>query len=201
MLKKEVDVLLNALDESVNSNSYWITLSINENENQFIDDVLQHLKTGSFHFELVKQDLTRGYNEYSEIVFPKCFENPVFIQKPGNVWNGNEMLNIEVISKKMVEDLLMDMLTGKQKYFSKSYLGTPFCNDEAKSIVHHFFKVLNDFGNWTSYNILPNFLNTIDDYYTSNHIKLGYFERCNKDLVLIFKYTHEVNILLINGSE
>lgn len=201
MRKKEVDVLLDALDKSANSNSYWITLTINENKHQFFNDILQHLKTGSFHFEMVKEDLFRGFYEYSEIVFPKGFDNPIFLQKPGNVWNGNEKLTIEVVSRKMTEDLLIDMLTGKQKFFSKSSLGTLLSYSEAKNIVDAFFKALTSFGNWNTYNIQPNFLNTIQDYYTSNYIKLGYFESYNRDLALLFKYDDEVNILLINGAE
>jgi hypothetical protein len=45
MRRKEVDILLEALDKSANSNSYWITLSINEEKDQLSDDIVQHLST------------------------------------------------------------------------------------------------------------------------------------------------------------
>lgn len=92
MRRKAVDHLLEALDQAVNSNSYWITLSTNEDKKQLANDLVQHLRTGSFHYELVKEDLNRGFYDYSEMVFVKGFETPTFLQKPGNVWKSITLL-------------------------------------------------------------------------------------------------------------
>jgi hypothetical protein len=158
-----------------------------------------YLRTGSFHFELVKEDLHRGFNDYSEMVFPKGFDRPTFLQKPGNVWNENEKLTIDLISKKEANDIFYDLLTGGQKIFSKSHLGTQFNHDEAQILIQEFFKSLDENGNWEVYNLETNFLNERDDYYNSNYIQLGYFENDKRDLALGIKYEDEINILLTSG--
>ena len=124
MRRKEIDILLEALDRAANSNSYWISLGIMEENERLETDIIQHLRTGSFHFELVKEDLHRGFNDYSEMIFPKGFDTPTFLQKPGNVWNGVEKLRIDKTDKSLAKEFLIDLLTGDQKYFSKSHLGT-----------------------------------------------------------------------------
>lgn len=199
MRRKEVDTLLEALDNAANSNSYWISLGISEETGKLSNDIVQHLKTGSFHFELVKEDLQRGFNDYSEMVFAKGFDHPTFIQKPGNVWNGKEELTIQLISKDEAKNQLLDLLTGGQKIFSRSALGTQLTPEAAKSLIHDFFRALDENGTWEVHNITPDFLNQIDDYYNSNYIQLGYFENCQRDLALGIKYENEINILLTNG--
>jgi len=72
MRRKEIDILLDSLDKSANSNSYWITLAINEETDQFIEDIVQHLKMGGFYLELVKEHLNRGFND-SPSLFRFCF--------------------------------------------------------------------------------------------------------------------------------
>lgn len=201
MRRKDIDILLEALDNSANSNSYWITLDIDEDKNRFSDNIIQHLKTGSFHFELVKEDLHRGFFDYSEMVFAKGFDTPNFLQKPGNVWNGTEKLTIESITKKKARELIFDLLTGEQKYFSKSHLGTQLDKKKAELLLNNFFKALDENGDWTAYNIKTDFLNQIDDYYNTNFIQLGYFENDNRDLALGIKYNDELNILLTNGYQ
>lgn len=199
MRRIEVDILLEALDKSANSNSYWITLPISEDKNLLSHDIVQHLRTGSFHFQLVKEDIQRGFNDYSEILFAKGFDTPIFLPKPGNVWNGNEQLTINPISKQETNCILHDLLTGEQKLFSKNPHGTQFNNADAQILIQEFFKSLDQKGNWKAYNLKTNFLNKIDDYYNSNYIQLGYFENCKRDLALGIKYDDEINILLTNG--
>ena len=199
MRRKEIDILLEALDRTANSNSYWITLGITEENEQLETDIIQHLRTGSFHFELVKEDLHRGFNDYSEMIFPKGFDTPTFLQKPGNVWNGVEELRIDKIDKSLAKEVLIDLLTGDQKYFSKSHLGTQIDFKKANQLVNNFFKSLDENGTWETYNIKPDFLNQADNYHNTNFIQLGYFEYNKRDLALAIKYEDEVNILLANG--
>ena len=169
-------------------------------ENERLEtDIIQHLRTGSFHFELVKEDLHRGFNDYSEMIFPKGFDTPTFLQKPGNVWNGVEELRIDKIDKSLAKEVLIDLLTGDQKYFSKSHLGTQIDFKKANQLVNNFFKSLDENGTWETYNIKPDFLNQVDNYYNTNFIQLGYFEYNKRDLALAIKYEDEVNILLANG--
>jgi hypothetical protein len=199
MRRKEIDILLEGLDKTANSNSYWITLSIKEEKGHLKTDIVQHLRTGSFHFELVKEDLHRGFNDYSEMIFPKGFASPTFLQKPGNVWNGVEELTIDKIDKSLAKEMIIDLLTGEQKYFSRSHLGTHINLKMANELVDKFFKSLDENGTWESYNIKPDFLNQVDDYYNTNYIQLGYFENNKRDFALAIKYEDEVNVLLTNG--
>ncbi len=199
MRRKEIDILLETLDKTANSNSYWITLNISEDKEQLKTDIIQHLRTGSFHFELVKEDLYRGFNDFSEMIFPKGFDTPTFLQKPGNVWNGIEKLTIDEIDKFLAREMIIDLLTGEQKYFSRSHLGTQINLNKANELVDNFFKSLDENGAWKIYNIKPNFLNQVDDYYNSNFIQLGYFENNKRDIALAIRYEDEVNILLTNG--
>ncbi|WP_070138509.1 hypothetical protein [Crocinitomix algicola] len=199
MRRKEIDILLEALDKTTNSNSYWITLGITEEKEQLETDIIQHLRTGCFHFELVKEDLHRGFNDYSEMIFPKGFDTSTFLQKPGNVWNGAEELTIDKIDKSLVKEIIIDLLTGEEKCFSRSHLGTQIKFKKANQLVNNFFKALDENGTWEAYNIKPDFLNQVDDYYNTNFIQLGYFENNKRDLALAIKYEDEVNILLTNG--
>jgi len=199
MRRKAVDILLESLDESVNSSSYWITLGVSEGKSKLKADLLQHLETGSFHFELVKEDIGRGFYDYSEMVFAKGFDSPSFLPKPGNVWNGTSDLKIEALSKQKSFELLLDLLTGGQDYFSKSSLGKQFDEEKGKQIIDDFFKALDENGEWKVFNIQPDFLNQMDEYYSTNYIQLGYFENCKRDLALAIMYEDEVNILLTNG--
>ena len=203
MKSNEISILLNSIDISANSNTYWITLPIGENnKNLSINNVLfQYLKSGNFHYELVKEDIERGFNDYSELVFPKGFENPILIQKPGNVWSGIRKIKMKEITKIEVSELLNDLLTGNEKHFSKSHLGNQFSNIEATEIVDNFINALNKNGSWVSYDIETNFLNQMDDYYNTNFIQLGYFENAKRDLALGIKFEDEINILLVNGYQ
>ena len=99
----------------------------------------------------------------------------------------------------MAKEVLIDLLTGDQKYFSKSHLGTQIDFKKANQLVNNFFKSLDENGTWETYNIKPDFLNQVDNYYNTNSIQLGYFEYNKRDLALAIKYEDEVNILLTNG--
>ncbi|MFK8046537.1 MAG: hypothetical protein AB8B72_13655 [Crocinitomicaceae bacterium] len=199
MRRKEIDTLLDALDTAVNSNSFWITLPVNEDKNMLEKDIIQHLKTGSFHFELVKDDIRRGLYQYSELIFPKGIVSPTVLQTPGNVWNEKENLTMKLITREMTTEFLIDLLTGSEKYFSKSHLGTQYNYDDATNLAYDFLEALNENGKWEAYNIKPDFLNQIDDFYNTNYIQLGYFENCGRDLALGIVYEDEINILLVNG--
>ena len=102
---------LDKLDIAVNSNSFWLELGIPEGNFDLKNVLVQHLRTGNFHFELVKQDISRDWNNYSESVCSKNHDQPVLIQMPGNTWNGKENLEIDKISSEDVKGHLVDILT------------------------------------------------------------------------------------------
>ena len=195
-----INNLLDKLDRSVNSNSFWIELGIPKGEFELEKILLQHLKTGNFHFELVKQDVNREWEHYSEIVFSKQATQPTLIQCPGNTWNGIENIDYKEISKDYLSEHLIDILTGEEKFYSKSGLGTQLKNNEAKKIVNNLLKILSvEDASWKAFLIKPNFLNSVDDYFDSGSIKLGYFENCGRDMALGFLINDELNVLLTNG--
>lgn len=192
--------LLDKLDLAANSNSFWIDLGLPSGKMELNEVLVQHLRTGNFHFELVKQDINRGWNNYSETVFPKDQEQAILIQRPGNTWNGKEDISFEEISKATLSDRLTDLLTGKSKYYRKSNLGTQLKDQEARVLISDFLKMLSTADkNWKAFLIRPDFLNEVDDYYTSGYIKLGYFENCGRDMALAFLVDESLYILLTNG--
>lgn len=192
--------LLDKLDIAVNSNSFWIGLGLPAGEFELGNVLAQHLRTGNFHFELVKQDIDRDWNHYSEMVFPKNYEQPVLIQKPGNTWNGNEEISVEEVSKTILAEHLEDILTGQTKYYSKSSLGTQLSAEEAKSLTSELFDMLSVADkNWKGFLITPDFLNQVEDYYNSGYIQLGYFENCGRDMAIAFVVDEQLYVLLTNG--
>ncbi|WP_434353841.1 hypothetical protein VH441_02095 [Psychrobacter sp. HD31] len=199
MKPQEIDILLETLDTTLNSNSFWITLDLTENEEQVETEIIQHLRTGSFHFELVKEDLRREFNDYSEIIFPKASNTPIVLQKPGNLWNGVEQLTIDEIGKSLARDMLIDLLTGKQDFFSASTLGTQINTNKANELIANLFEILDEKGDWKAYNIEPDFLYQVESYNNTNPHLPGYFENDGRDLALAIKYDAEVHILLTCG--
>lgn len=192
--------LLDKLDIAVNSNSFWIELGVPAGEFELEEVLVQHLRTGNFHFELVKQDINRDWNHYTDLVFPKNYEKPVLIQKPGNTWNGNEKIKLDKISQTTITDHLVDILTGKTKYYSKSSLGTQLKEDEAKNLILELIIMLSSVDkNWRGFLIKPDFLNLVDEYYNSGYIQLGYFENCGRDMAIAFLVDEQLHILLTNG--
>lgn len=199
MKLKEIDILLETLDKTLNSNSLWITLNLTEDKEQLETDIIRHLRTGSFHFELVKEDLNRGFNDYSEMIYPENYNTPFVLQKPGNLWNGVEQLTINEIETSLARDMLIDLLIGGQNFFSVSTLGTQINTKKANELVANLFTVLNEKGNWKAFNIEPDFLYQVEDHNNTNPHLPGYFENDGRDLALAIKYDEEVHILLTCG--
>jgi len=192
--------LLDKLDSAVNSNSFWIELGVPSGAFELDQVLVQHLRAGNFHFELVKQDINRGWYHYSEMVLPKHSEQPVFIQRPGNIWNGTEEIKFEEVSKITLIDHLIDLLTGKTKYYSKSSLGTPLNDEEANALVSELLEMLSAADqNWRAFLITPDFLNQVADDYDSGYIQIGYFENCGRDMAMAFLVDEHLYILLTNG--
>jgi hypothetical protein len=135
-----------------------------------------------------------------EVIFAQNAEQAVLLPKPGNTWNGKEDIRSEKISADQVEALLMDLLTGQKKFFTRSSSGAPLDWEPASLIVEELLEMLtaND-PDWTAYRIEPNFLNQVDDYYDSGYIKLGYFEGSGRDLALGFLLDTSFYVLLTNG--
>ena len=195
-----INRFLDKLDSVVNSNSFWLELGVPSGKFKLNEILVQHLRTGNFHFELVKQDINRNWNHYSEMVFPKNSEQPVLIQRPGSTWNGREEIRFEEISQVILSEHLFDILTGKTKYYTKSTLGTQLNDNEADSLNSELLKMLsNTDPNWKAFLVKPDFLNQVDDYYDSGYIRLGYFENCGRDMAVAFLIDEQLYILLTNG--
>lgn len=197
---ESIHKLLDKLDTAVNSNSFWIELGLPSGEFEIGKVLVQHLKTGNFHFELVKQDISRDWNNYSEMVFSKSLDQIVLIPRPGNVWNGKEKINYQEIPRNTIYEHLFDLLTGKAKYYGKSSYGTQFTDEEADSLVVEVLEMLTNLDkNWKAYLITPDFLNVVENYFDSGYIKLGYFENHGRDMSLAFLVDDSLYILLTNG--
>ncbi len=204
MDRKLRNKLLDELDTVVNSNTFWITLDILEDEEFDITRTLiQHLKTGSFHYEIVKQDVERGWTHYSQLIFSDLQEPPipVLLQRPGNIWNGNTGFTIKQPTKVQVIELLTDILIGGKKVFSSTHSTVKTLpKDEAEKLATDLIDMLDIMDeNWQAYNIKPDFLNTVGEDERSGYTVLGYFENGGRDLALAFKADDELHLLLTNG--
>jgi hypothetical protein len=209
--KSEIENLLDSLDKSANSNTAWLHFDINSPSTFDINEFLStQLKTGYFHFALVESDINRGWEHYISLTFSKNWkDNMIMLQRPGTTWNGRTDLEINKISADKAKDLVVDLLTGERKHFSKSPLGTQLNKTEAEQIVDDFIKYLKTHKNrdLSFYQITPNFLWAVEDCFKSDNDKtrLGYFENDGRDLALgILSYekemdTLELNILMTNG--
>lgn len=195
-----INSLLDALDTAANANAFWLELGTPKSTFDLEQLLLQHLRTGNFHFELVKQDIRREWNNYVEVIFPQNADLPVLLPKPGNTWNGTETISSQALAADEVEALLMDLLTGQKKYFTKSTAGSTLDWESASILVEEALEMLRlTDPDWRAYRIATNFLNEVDDYYDSGYIKLGYFEGRGRDLALAFLLDDSLYILLTNG--
>lgn len=191
---------LDALDGAANANAFWLELGIPEESMALDALLLYHLRSGNFHFELVKQDIIRDWNNYSEVIFPRHADLPVVLPRPGNTWSGQESINAQPIERDQVEALLMDLLTGQKKFFSKSTSGTPLEWEPAADLVEALLEMLSkEDPDWTAHRIDPDFLNLMNVYYDSGYVKLGYFEGRGRDLALAVKADGSLYIILTNG--
>jgi hypothetical protein len=199
MRRPEIDILLEAIDTAANSNSYWLSFGIASDGFDLERFIIAQLKTGNFHFELVKEDLERGLNGYSEMIFPKNADSPTFLPRPGNVWNGKESISFDALTDKQIKDLLIDLIGEQKDFFSKSHLGKQYDCKTAERIVKGFIDSLNQNGAWQAFKLTPDFLNQEDDYYNTDYIQQGYFENNDRDLALAIKFESDLCILLANG--
>ncbi len=209
--KSEIEILLDSLDKSANSNTAWLHFDINSPSTFDINEfLLTQLKTGYFHFTMVESDISRGWEHYVNLTFSKNWkDNVIMLQRPGTTWNGRTDLDINKISAGKARELVIDLLTGERIYFSKSPLGTQLNKTEAEKIVDDFIKYLRTHKNrdLSFYQITPNFLWTVEDCFKgdNDNTKLGYFENNGRDFVLgILTYEKEMdnlelNILMTNG--
>ncbi|MBB6464142.1 hypothetical protein [Flammeovirga kamogawensis] len=195
-----INNLLDKLDTSVNSNSFWIELGIPKANTDLGQILVQHLKTGNFHFELMKQDIERGWEYYVETVFQRNTEQSFLIPRIGNTWNGTKEISYKEINRKHTSELLFDLLTGFGEYFSISSSGSFMNKNEAASIIDNLLSNLDRLdSDWKVFNIDPNFLNNAESFFDSGYVKLPYFEGAGRDLALCFLVDGELNILLTNG--
>jgi hypothetical protein len=209
--KSEIEILLDSLDKSANSNTAWLHFDINAPSTFDINEfLLTQLKTGYFHFTLIESDINRGWEHYVSLTFSKNWkDNMIMLQRPGTTWNGRVDLDINKISADNAKDLVVDLLTGEMKHFSKSPLGKQLSKTEAEKTFDNFIKYLKTHKNrdLSFYQIKPDFLWTVEDCFKADNdnTRLGYFEKKGRDLVLgILTYekemdTLELNILMTNG--
>jgi hypothetical protein len=199
------DSLFAKIDKAINSTTYLLQFSITNPVDFDVERfLLQQLRTGCFHYELVVQDLERGIQNYSTIVlYPAPAERlPVFIPRPGNVWNGKLSLTSEKISLHTAKELLSDLLSGSQRYFSVSALCAPLEPTEAEEVIGGLLGLVKRNAREAEiYNIEPAFLRTIREYYESEMTLPGYFQEGGRDLALAFKTEDELSILLTNGYQ
>ncbi|MCH7399709.1 hypothetical protein MM236_17060 [Belliella sp. DSM 107340] len=203
--KSEIEILLDSLDKSANSNTAWLHFNINSPSTFDINAfLLKQLQTGFFHFTLVESDINRGWEHYvSSFLSKNCKDNMIMLQRPGTTWNGRTELEINSISTDNAKELLVDLLTGERIHFSKSPLGTQLDKAEAEKLVDNFVKYIKTHKSreLTFYNIAPNFLWTTEDCFNSDNdnTRLGYFESNGRDLVLgVLSNDMEMNILELN---
>lgn len=76
MNRKLINTLLNQLDSTVNSNSFWLEFDVPDSDFAVEKVLLQHLKTGNFHHQLTVADIERGWYHYSEMVILQTKKNP-----------------------------------------------------------------------------------------------------------------------------
>ena len=209
--KSEIEILLDSLDKSANSNTAWLHFDINSPSTFDINEfLLTQLKTGYFHFTLVESDINRGWEHYVSLTISKNWkDNVILLQRPGTTWNGRTDIEINKISAEKAKELVIDLLTGERIHFSKSPLGTQLNKTEAEKIVDDFIKYLRTHKNrdLSFYQLTPNFLWTVEDCFKADNDKtrLGYFENDGRDFALgLLTYekemdTLELNILMTNG--
>ena len=201
IVKPNIDKFLDALDSAVNSNTFWLSFNIaDEDALEVSKFLIRQLRTGIFHFEMVKQDIERGWNTYSDWVLPKDWETPTFVQRPGNTWNGNLVITSEEKSEEEIIDLLTDLLTGQQHRFSRTGLGSPLTQEKAALVLYEFFEeVRKSDSQWSAYDIQPDFLHKVNDTIEKDNTILPYFEDYGRDLALGFKIADQFHVLLTNG--
>jgi len=202
--KTPIEILLDHLDESANSNTAWLDFSSHSETLDLQRFLLNQLKSGYFHFQLLQSDINRGWEHYVEINLSARWKNSILIlPKPGNTWNGNTDLSFKQITIEEAKSYIVDLLTNEGRFFSKNIYSKGFSADLASDIFNNFVEELkrNQQQEIIFYNIEPNFLSTIEEYHESDSTKLGYFEDCGRDFVLgIFNpHSTQFNLLMLNG--
>jgi hypothetical protein len=203
MSNLSVEEILSKFDTALNSNTLLLHFGINNvPEFDLQRFLINQLRTGCFHYEIVINDIERGHNNYSAMIFNKDYTSgqPVFVPRPGNVWNGKEEIDYIRMSTQNVKLLLIDLLSGHPNEFTRSALGSPLKQGKAEEIVEELLNYIKgQEKDLEIYRIKPDFLRTVDEYYESDLTLPGFFEGNGRDLVLAFKKNEEIKFLLTNG--
>lgn len=209
--KNEIDILLDSLDSCANANTAWLPFDLNSSPDFDIEAfLLTQLKSGQFHFALVKSDIIRNWDYYVRVSYP---ENPrqqeIRMLRPGTTWNGTTELTVQAIATGLAQELLTDLMTGAGKHFSRSSATTRLNLAAAEKIVQDFINYLSidKCRELTFFRISPDFLWPIETVLNEEEVshKLGYFEGYGTDLALGICINGKdsrpmaLNILLVNG--
>lgn len=204
------EILLDCLDRSANSNTALLHFDVNQPVAFEIGNFMtMQLRTGNFHFTLVESDLSRGWDHYVRLVYSKSKDELVCLQRPGTTWNGKSELEISEITFQDARDLVTDLLSGENRFFSRSSLGKPLTATEAGKVFADFIHYLNaeNRRQLRFYRLAPDFLWSVEDSYgpEGDHTRLGYFENSGRDFVMGILVSDKSNdsmelyVLMTNG--
>lgn len=200
------DLVLDYLDKALNSNSFLLEFETPEEEYELETFLLGYLRTGMFHHELVKQDISRDWYNYSDQFFSKDYKSMYVLPYPGNTWNGKEQITYQEISKNDLQELLNNMLSGKLEHPMVAEQRELLDESDRKCLISLFFASLdNAYQDWSVYSLKPDFLYSVEERAaydfsdSSNVIPIGYFEGFQKDYAILFKMNGFIYLLLTNG--
>ena len=202
-----ISTLLDHLDKSTHSNTAWLDFPVSRSGSFDLEAfLLRQLRSGQFHFQLIKNDLERGWDRYVSKVFGKTWETMIHLPNPGNVWNGNERLSIAPLTIEQVIARLYDLMTKNVSEISGIGYAHAISEGMSNNIIDDFLRHMQNTSHQLQFfQIEPDFLYTIDEYYASDHTHPGYFENNGKDFVLSIVLfgkegrAEDVKILMTNG--
>ena len=200
MNKDTINSLLDALDGSINSNTFWLELEMPEDENQIAKVLQRHLEYGTFHHALVIQDIERGWNQFSDVVYSSLSKSPIVIPRPGNSYNREGALEIHLLSRLEMIDLLHELLTGIGSNFTKSDLGDRLSEANSRALIDSIIQMLDRADTeWQVFRIKATFLYQVNDKFDTSFAKPAYFEGKGRDSAFCFQIGNSLQILLTNG--
>ncbi len=195
-----INRFLNIVDSAVNSITMLISLKRPLNEQSIEETILLHLESGNYQYEMIKADIERDDDILIERVFHKNTDSFTCLPKPGKLWNGNKSLEIKELSESERNDLLVGLLTGNEQHFTRSTSGSPMTEAVAKQWIDQFYQKLSDGDDIvSSYNVKPDFLNTVEDSIKVAHTVPGYFNNNGRDLAMVLATKETLYVLMTNG--
>ncbi|MBT32254.1 MAG: hypothetical protein CMO01_21540 [Thalassobius sp.] len=196
--EKYINNYLEALDGSLNSNTFLLHINKVFNKLNFKEELSTFIKSEEFKQLMLKADIERNWFNYHNQDFDDAKEikyTPYDFVFTTEFYKPDFQLNIQSLDYLGLKNSLTDLLLNKCIYH-RWYSNEKMVNE----IVDNFLsKLFSDNSDCTYFKIVPDFLITTEDLWQEDAERLCYFDGFQQDSCTIFLSNKSMYMLLTNG--